>query len=61
MSAGLAFPIFLFSVFGSPSVIFKIFSVLVAIALLVTHRKNIGRLMRGEESKLINFRRKSKS
>jgi glycerol-3-phosphate acyltransferase PlsY len=60
MSAGLAFPIFLFSVFGSPSVIFKIFSILVAIALLVTHRQNIGRLMRGEESKLINFRRKNK-
>ncbi len=60
MSAGLAFPVFLFSVFGSPSVIFKIFSILVAIALLVTHRKNIGRLMRGEESKLINFRRKNK-
>lgn len=60
MSAGLAFPVFLFSVFGSPSVIFKIFSILVAIALLVTHRKNIGRLMRGEESKLINFCRKNK-
>jgi len=61
MSAGLAFPIFLFTVFGSPSTIFKIFSILIGIALLITHRKNIGRLLRGEESKLIHFRKKEKT
>ena len=60
MSAGLAFPILLFSVFDTPSLIFKIFSVLGAIALLITHRKNIGRLFRGEEAKLIKSGRKSK-
>lgn len=53
MIAGIAFPVFLFLFFGSPSVFFKIFSVVVAIALIFTHRKNISRLMRGEESKLI--------
>jgi len=52
MCAGLAFPVLLFTVFDSPSVIFKIFSVLVAIALIITHRKNIGRLLKGEEKKL---------
>ena len=56
--AGVAFPLLLFSIFKSPSLVFKIFSVLVAIALLVTHRKNIGRLLRGEEKKLINRGRK---
>jgi len=61
MSAGLAFPIFLFLVFDTPSLIFKIFSILVAIALLFTHRKNIGRLIRGEETKLIKFRKKDKT
>ncbi len=60
MSAGVSFPIFLFLFFNPPSVIFKIFSVLVAIALIVTHRKNIGRLLRGEEKKLIVFRKKDK-
>jgi glycerol-3-phosphate acyltransferase PlsY len=30
----------------------------VAIALLITHRKNIGRLIRGEEAKLIKFGKK---
>lgn len=53
MSAGIAFPIFLFTLFDTPSVILKVFSVIVAVALLVTHRKNIKRLMNGEEKKLI--------
>jgi len=61
MSAGLSFPIFLLFVFGTPSIMFKIFSIFVAIALLVTHRKNIGRLIRGEESKLIKSGKKNKT
>ena len=61
MSAGVAFPIFLFSIFNTPSLVFKIFSILVAIALLVTHRKNIGRLLKGEESKLIKWGKKDKT
>lgn len=60
MSAGIAFPILLFFVFDTPSLVFKIFSIFVAIALLVTHHKNIGRLIRGEESKLIKFSKKEK-
>lgn len=61
MSAGVAFPVLLFTVFESPSAVFKIFSILISIALIITHRKNIGRLMRGEESKLINFHKKTRS
>ncbi len=53
MSAGLAFPLLLFTLFDSPSMLFKAFSVFVAVALLVTHRKNISRLIKGEENKLI--------
>ena len=58
MSAGIAFPILLFLLFDTPSVIFKIFSIFIAIALLITHKKNIRRLIRGEESKLIKLGRK---
>jgi len=61
MSAGITFPILLFLVFGTPSIVFKIFSIVVAIALLITHRKNIGRLMRGEEAKLIKLGKKNKT
>jgi glycerol-3-phosphate acyltransferase PlsY len=59
MTAGIAFPVLLLTVFETPSLLFKIFSVFVAVALLVTHRKNIKRLLKGEESKL--FRNKSKA
>jgi glycerol-3-phosphate acyltransferase PlsY len=52
MSMGIAFPILLFTLFSTPSLFFKIFSVLVAVALLVTHRNNIKRLLKGEEKKL---------
>jgi glycerol-3-phosphate acyltransferase PlsY len=54
MSAGVAFPIFLLLFFNTPSLFFKIFSILVAIALIYTHRKNILRLLKGEETKLFN-------
>jgi len=58
MSAGIAFPLLLFLMFNTPSIIFKVFSVIVGIALLVTHRKNIGRLLRGEETRLIRLKKK---
>lgn len=57
MSAGIAFPVLLLTVFGTDSVIFRFFSIFVAIALLVTHRKNIGRLLKGKEAKL--FKKKA--
>jgi glycerol-3-phosphate acyltransferase PlsY len=58
MIAGLSFPVFLFSFFDTPSLLFKIFAIIAGIALIVTHRKNIGRILRGEETKLIKFKRK---
>jgi len=58
MSAGLAFPILLFLIFNTPSQPLKIFSVFVAVALIFTHRKNIQRLLKGEESKFIKRRKK---
>ena len=61
MSAGVAFPVFLFLLFETPSYVFKIFSILVAFALIITHRKNIGRLIKGEESKLIKWGKKGKT
>lgn len=60
MTAGIAFPVTLFILFNTPSTTFKIFSIVVAIALLITHRKNLGRLIRGEEKKLNIFGKKDK-
>ncbi len=59
MIAGLSFPILLILLFNTPSLLFKIFAVIVGAALLITHRNNIGRLWRGEETKLLRFRRKN--
>jgi acyl phosphate:glycerol-3-phosphate acyltransferase len=60
MTAGIAFPVFLFIFFETPSMVFRIFSIVVAIALILTHRKNIGRLLKGEEKKLNIFGKRDK-
>ena len=57
MAAGIMFPILLMTVFHTPSLLLKIFSVVIAIALVITHRKNIGRLVRGEEKKFIKWKK----
>ncbi|MBQ0081438.1 MAG: glycerol-3-phosphate 1-O-acyltransferase PlsY [Alistipes sp.] len=56
--AGCSFPIFviifsgsMYSSYGDASISFIIFSIIVAVMLLWTHRKNIGRLKDGTESK----------
>lgn len=56
MIAGIAFPVVLLVFFDTPSIIFRIFSVIIAFAILLTHRKNIKRLIKGEEPRL--FRKK---
>jgi glycerol-3-phosphate acyltransferase PlsY len=58
MIAGLSFPVFLFTIFNAPSEFFKIFSVILAVAIIFTHRKNIKRLLRGEESRLIHLKKR---
>jgi glycerol-3-phosphate acyltransferase PlsY len=59
MCAGVAFPVFLFLFFDTPSMFLKVFSVLVAVAIIITHRNNISRLLKGEESKLLRKGTKS--
>jgi glycerol-3-phosphate acyltransferase PlsY len=53
ISFGIMFPIFLIFIFHTPSIWFKAFSILIGLALVVTHKKNITRLIRGEEPKFI--------
>lgn len=51
--AGMMFPVLLFTLFPTQSLLMKIFSIIVAVALLLTHEKNIRRLLRGEENKFL--------
>jgi glycerol-3-phosphate acyltransferase PlsY len=53
MTAAVMFPVLLMTAFDTPSLLFRIFSVLVAVAIVVTHKKNIKRLLRGEENRFL--------
>ena len=51
MLAGLSFPIWIIFVFNSEFLFLRIFSIVVSVLLIVTHHKNIRKLLRGEEKK----------
>lgn len=60
MIAGVSFPIFLNLVLGNQNQILSIFSIVVAALLIITHRKNINRLLQKQESKVQLFASKNK-
>ena len=49
--ASIAFPIFILVIFNVDNPLYRVFAIAVALIVLLTHQKNIGRLLRGEESK----------
>jgi glycerol-3-phosphate acyltransferase PlsY len=53
----IMFPVLLMTLFHTPSLLFKIFAVVVAIAVVLTHSKNISRLLKGEEKRFIKFKK----
>lgn len=55
MIAGLSFPIILNLVLGNEDPILAVFSIVVAVMLIITHRKNIQRLLKKQESKIQLF------
>ncbi len=60
MTAGVAFPFILNLGLGNSNPILLVFSIVVALLLIVTHRKNIQRLLKRQESKVQLFTAKSK-
>ncbi len=50
--ASIAFPIFILVIFNEPEKLYRIFAITVAMLVLLTHQKNIGRLIKGSESKV---------
>src|SRR5450432_1469281 len=50
--ASAAFPIFILVIFNIDNHPYRIFAVGVALLVILTHQKNIGRLLRGSESKV---------
>jgi glycerol-3-phosphate acyltransferase PlsY len=54
--ASLAFPIFILVIFNVDNDAYRIFAIAVALLVIMTHQKNIGRLLSGSESKVPIFR-----
>lgn len=50
--ASIAFPIFILVIFNVDNPVYRIFAISIALMVLLTHQKNIGRLLRGDESKV---------
>ncbi len=50
--ASIAFPVFVLAIFNAEEHLYRIFAVAVALMVILTHQKNIGRLLRGSESKV---------
>ena len=50
--ASIAFPIFILVIFNVENPAYRVFAIAVAMMVLLTHQKNIGRLLNGNESKV---------
>lgn len=50
--ASIAFPVFILVIFNVDNNIYRVFAIAVALMVLLTHQKNIGRLLKGVESKV---------
>lgn len=60
--ASMAFPIFILVIFNVDNHAYRIFAVAVALLVILTHQKNISRLIKGSESKapILKYRDKRK-
>jgi glycerol-3-phosphate acyltransferase PlsY len=54
--ASLAFPVFILVIFNVDNEAYRIFAIAVALLVILTHQKNITRLLRGSESKAPIFK-----
>jgi glycerol-3-phosphate acyltransferase PlsY len=50
--ASIAFPIFILVIFNVDNPAYRVFAISIALMVLLTHQKNIGRLLKGSESKV---------
>lgn len=54
--AGLSFMVFILFIFNEKETLYRVFAVLVALMVVLTHQKNIGRILKGTESKVPIFK-----
>lgn len=58
ISASIAFPIMILLIFKAPELSYRIFAIATACLVVLTHYKNINRLLSGNESKVPLFRKR---
>ncbi len=60
ITASIAFPVMIFFIFREPEIMYRFFALATAILVVLTHHKNINRLLSGNESKVPLFKKKNK-
>ncbi len=58
--ASIAFPIFILIVFNVDNNAYRVFAIAVALLVILTHQKNIGRLLSGNENKVPIFKNRDR-
>ena len=58
--ASMAFPVFILVVFNVDNMAYRIFAIAVALLVVMTHQKNIGRLLSGSENKVPIFKNRDR-
>ncbi|MGI9191669.1 MAG: glycerol-3-phosphate 1-O-acyltransferase PlsY [Chitinophagaceae bacterium] len=60
ITASIAFPVMIFFIFHEPEIMYRLFAVATAILVVLTHHKNINRLLAGNENKVPLFGKKNR-
>jgi glycerol-3-phosphate acyltransferase PlsY len=60
MLAGVAFMVLILFIFNEKETMYRLFAIIVALMVLVTHQKNITRLFKGTENKVPIFKKRDK-
>ncbi len=58
ISASVAFPLLILFIFNEPELSYRLFAIATACLVVLTHYKNINRLLQGNESKVPFFRKR---
>lgn len=58
ITASVAFPLLILFIFREPELSYRIFAIAAALLVVLTHYKNIGRLLNGNESKVAMFKKR---
>lgn len=58
ISASIAFPLMILFIFRAPELSYRVFAIATACLVVLTHHKNINRLVSGNESKVPMFRKR---